>query len=316
MSVPEEDPPPLPSNEQSPLSYRQGPQPVSLRGFRLLLFLTLVNTILLGGFVMGPALSAFGKQQWADYQRRQAAERAEVAKIAKEQAAAAARQVAMVAEQKCFTHAWPMGTLLYDDDPKRPGGPEEPAGKRGQDGKLPSTNPSVATPQLPWPWVTPLPEAFQSVASSLPSRLAGRALSAQTLLFMHERRASQSSEPRLVVVLIDATFLLNRSQGFQHGRRDVSAIVLHPTSPTTPMTVRMSSEYNRTEDSGDPYPPLRLFAGVADSADVTRFYIPYEMAGKSGMIVGRLQGDDTVHLRAEGPLASGWHLDLNRPYSP
>lgn len=112
-----------PPGDSPRLAYEQRPQAVSVRGFRWLLVLTLVNTTLLGGFVLGPALSTFAKAQWANYQRRHAAQRAEVAKVAREQAAAAARQAAMVAEQKCLTHAWPMGTLVYDDDPTRPGGP-------------------------------------------------------------------------------------------------------------------------------------------------------------------------------------------------
>lgn len=159
----------------------------------------------------------------------------------------------------------------------------------------------------------PSPEAFGAVTASLPSSFDRVVLASQTLLFMHERRASQSSEPRLVVVLIDSKLLLSEEPNSSNfGQRGLSAVALRTTSPTKSMAAAAVSGYGSRMDSDDDYPPLRIFGGMADSADVTRFYIPYEVSGTSGMIIGRLMGDDSVALTAEGPLGRGWSRDVRQ----
>src|SRR5688500_2162490 len=85
------------------LEYKADPGRVSVRGFRLLLVLTLVNTTLLGASVMGPQLFPFLRQQWTQWR----ASRAE----------AKAKQAALVLRQQCLAHAAPAEKVVYEEDP-------------------------------------------------------------------------------------------------------------------------------------------------------------------------------------------------------
>src|SRR4051794_29895116 len=58
---------------------------ISRRGFRLLLLLTFINTILLGATVAGPELHRFATNQWSAYQQRRA-QRAAYASLAAQRA--------------------------------------------------------------------------------------------------------------------------------------------------------------------------------------------------------------------------------------
>src|SRR5690349_19280505 len=52
----------------APLQYdRDAGRSVSVRGFRWLVALTLVNTVLLGSMVLGPQLFPFARQQWQQW---------------------------------------------------------------------------------------------------------------------------------------------------------------------------------------------------------------------------------------------------------
>src|SRR5918993_5733536 len=60
---------PPPRAARSRLEYKADPAggPVTVRGIRLLVVLTLVNTTLLGMSVLGPQLFPFLRQQWAQW---------------------------------------------------------------------------------------------------------------------------------------------------------------------------------------------------------------------------------------------------------
>src|SRR5688500_12627466 len=81
------------------LEYKADPGRVSVRGFRLLLILTLVNTTLLGAWVMGPQLFPFLRQQWTQWRAERAKRQAEAAA---QQAAAAKKQLALSLQQQCL----------------------------------------------------------------------------------------------------------------------------------------------------------------------------------------------------------------------
>src|SRR5947208_666925 len=88
-----------------PLQYVNA-APVSRRHFRLLLFITLLNTFLIvGGFVAAPFIQENTKQFWHDFQQRRIQQRAEKAFQATYQQA------------KNFN--LPAGTVVYDEDPQR-----------------------------------------------------------------------------------------------------------------------------------------------------------------------------------------------------
>src|SRR5215213_3100115 len=172
--------------------------------------LTLLNTILLGGYVLGPAFHAFGRQQWAEYQRRKAERKAA-------EALAAKRAAAANTERGALAYAAPPGTVVYDDDPSlRP----------------PSSGTATRpTPTAPWPAVVPQPAEYLALPRVVPKY--GLFIDpAQTILFMGERRASASSAPRLVVVWTDAEHLLRPPKEPEHGTRKFLALTLLPTSPS------------------------------------------------------------------------------------
>ncbi len=94
----------------TPVAYEPPSGGVTRRSFRLLLILTSINTMLLGAVVLGPGLTPFVRQQWADLQRRQADRKSEATK-------AVVRHALLPAQKQCMDYLAPAGTLLYAEDP-------------------------------------------------------------------------------------------------------------------------------------------------------------------------------------------------------
>ena len=254
-------------SKAEPLGYAPSPNTVSVRGFRLLIALTLLNTVLLGGYVLGPAFNAYARQQWAAYQQRKADERAAAAEAAK-------RQAMMVAEKAAMTYAAEPDTLVYDDDPAR----RDP----------PTAGPAKA-PAAPWPAVVPQPAAYQG----LPRKFQKPSY---TVLFLHERRASVSSPPRLVLVVCDPEFVLAKPTDNYFATRRFWIYVFRPTTQTDEFGVVASTPFVwspagmvRGQNVNAALTPMRVFAGEADADDPSRLIIPYDLNGVGGMIRGQLQ---------------------------
>src|SRR3954454_2931860 len=93
----------------SSLEYKPDPAQVrvSVRGFRLFLALTLLNTTLLASSVLGPQLFPFLRTSWTQWQ----------ADRKQRQAEAQAKQAALAARQQCLAHAFAPGTVVYEEDP-------------------------------------------------------------------------------------------------------------------------------------------------------------------------------------------------------
>ena len=73
------------------------------RRFRLLLGLTLFNTLMLAGLIVGPHLAPYLREKYQQWQVQRAQER---------------ERLQMVAlEQKCLTHARPPNHVAYEEDP-------------------------------------------------------------------------------------------------------------------------------------------------------------------------------------------------------
>jgi hypothetical protein len=191
---------------------------------------------------------------------------------------------------------------VYDDDPARRGPPTGAA-----------TQP---TSLAPWPAMVPQPAAYLSLPTIVPKwgQLVNPAV---CILFMGERRASTSSEPRLVIVYCQPQNLLGpRNQQFADDRQFI-AMTLRPT--TSQRDLEGAAYTSQTwrpapRPPGDPRPApfLRIFAGQPDPQDASRLMIPYELGGTRGVMVGRLQGDDTVPLVPDRPLTNGWVVDAAR----
>jgi hypothetical protein len=115
---------------------------------------------------------------------------------------------------------------------------------------------------------------------------------------MHERKASASSSPLLVIVA-------------SHPRTDLQGYLLRQlwstsVRPTTTQDDAVREETSILDFMLPEDASLRLFAGEADEADLSRFVIPYELGGERGNIHGQLQGDGSVRLTPDGPLLEFW----------
>ena len=275
------------------ITYAAAANVVSVRGFRLLTFLTLVNTVLLAGYVLGPQFFGFAKAEWAAYQQRKADRVTLAAKRVADRAEAAARAVereaAVAAEVAAMTYADAPGTLVYDDDPAL------------RDAPPPTTDPAAAA----WPAVVPQPQAYRDLPRVASNTSRAIRDPASTCLYLHARQASAESPRRIVLVTCDAEVVLRtRAERSALAGRGFETSVLSPTSADADL--KLVSWANRAWQPTPLGGPLRLFAGQSDPADPSRFTIAYEANGFEGVIRGQLLVNDSVRLEPEGPLADGW----------
>ncbi len=297
-------------DEPTPVPYAPPPPGVTRGQMRILLLLTLVNTALLGMFVLGPALTAFARQQWADYQQHRA-------RAAADAQAAAVRSSFLPAQQQCLNYAPPAGTLLYAEDADgvaqlRAAGPTN-AITRTAGGNRPT---ELAT--------VPVGAANPSFLANMPAALAILHLSNSTMVYLH-RNATVAGD-RLVVVDVYAyqeadmggPRFADRSNGLLSTMRTLRATVLRPLSPGADADVLFQDEHYlragstlfTVDDSkgrhvvrADEAGRLRLFAGQPDAIDPARFHLPYTLDGVAGTIEGRLTADDHVQLTPDRHLA-------------
>ena len=313
---------------------------VSVRGFRLLLALTLLNTTLLGASTMGPQLFPFLRQQWTQWR----AERA--AKKAREQS----RQAALALRQQALAHTTPAGTVVYDEDPAE-------AARLIRDG---GTAYRAATPILsnsPRGWVPPVkavtPKLFADFQGSVSS--GPRSDWSEPLLFLHER-TTPSGIRHVVAVQFQPKFdfssrtvqdvearelRVNHSQSKQ---RELSVrawpvgTAAAPEPPGPPGSamkwidrtyrLRLPDTNGREVASwlagpGSDQRPiavdygnvLRFYAGQPDPNDASHFTLPYRLDGREGVIDGWIK-DTGIALRprdGEWTFDGGEVLRLNAP---
>jgi hypothetical protein len=273
QAAPKPDPP-------TPVSYETQPAAVTVRGFRLLLGLTLLNTMLLGAYVLGPGLGTFLKSQWQSWQQQREAKR----QIA---ANASRRAAAMTTEAGALSYALSPDTLVYDEDRR-----SAPAA-------------TTAATEADSPALLPPPAQFKA----LPYALKGWGLLHNpncTVLFMHERRATSAAPPRLVIFFLNSDAPLFNSSGQQlHDPtvRDFLVLTIAPSRADADIKSLAYTSYHwqRGSDAS-----LRLYAGQIDANDPSRFSVRYQLNGESGVIDGRLGADETVDLTPSGPLLKGW----------
>ncbi len=317
--------------QPTPVAYAPPPPGATRRQFRLLLLLTTVNTALLGLGVLGPGLTTFAKQQWADYQQHRAAR-------ATEAAAAAVRAAYAPAQQQCLDHLDPPNTLLYAEDPAGVALLTAGGAKRvdRQQGLGWGIRPAELVPLPAGAGDPPCTANLPSAWTTLPG--GGTPLLPQpsaTLLFLHERHAVAG--PRLVVVSVScdqdlAGQTADRSDKTFNSvlttRRDLTATVLRPATPTADAAVLFgATTYLRAGASlftvdrstaarrvtADYAGLLRLYAGQPDATDPARFHIPYQLDAHHGSIDGQLTADDRLRLEPDRFLADREQADADHP---
>ena len=92
------------SKQPGSLEYERGTNPyISGRRYRVLLGLTLLNTLMLAGLIAAPYVMPFAREKWRQWQVARAQEKE--------------RQRILAFEQKCLDHADPPGKVEYEEDP-------------------------------------------------------------------------------------------------------------------------------------------------------------------------------------------------------
>ena len=311
------DAPKLMAERTPALEYKPDPHAVgrvTVRGFRLLLALTLLNTTLLGMSVMGPQLFPFLRAQWQEWR----AERA--ARAARQQG----RQVLLAAWQKAAAYV-PPADAVWEEDPAE-------ATRLIEHGGSKYVRPSVSDASAPPGWVPP-------VFAAAPNELTvvqpyGSGFSDLPVLFLHERSAPGTGKCLVVIQFLGQSQFEERMENDQRIsyaqkktrhltatawrlRDDGSSAAMEllfgrdysinlPDSALRPVASRKAGlEGKMTVPKVDYGNVLRWFAGEADAADGSHFVLHYRLDGRDGAIDGWLK-DDRIELR---PRDGTWTFD-------
>lgn len=303
--------------------YDRGGGTVTVRGFRALVVLMLVNTILLASMALGPQIFPFARQQLQQWKNARAEKRRLQAELA--------------AQQLCRVYAPAPTKVVYEEDPDK-GANLLKASAADYESAMPYR--SGAPPG----WIAPLrakaPGCFDDFLTAVHGAKA--ATRWDNLLFLHER-ASPSGQRFVVAVRLRAAAGFNARQGrdfpmtptsgsstsqvtfIVDKRRMVEAdwwpvgtagpsvdargkgrnarLLLSLPDEENHVAARVKPGVTRAElpaiDYGN---KLRFYAGQPDPNDPSRFTIAYEVDGRPGAIDGRL-GNDTLNLQ---PREGSW----------
>ena len=326
-----------PAKEAPPtLTYdlEPGRSPVSRRQFRVLLILTLVNTLMLGAFVAGPGLSKLVGGWWRDYKGWQAGRAA----------AKQARQIRAQFEadyRKLLSHADPPDKVVYEEDADRARNLADATGYA-----VGRTTGRGFVYLIPKPWQFPVKAQHPALMLSMQSGPNPAAAP----LFVGGLK-SPSGEERLVVVTLDCevsseTISLadfHPPEGTSQRRswigteRMISFATFRPHDRDTTLvgtayrrlqiqqpperralvkwTKTTSWENGRIEV--EPGQVMRFFAGQVDPADPSHFTIRYEMNGVVGWFDGWLRDDGNVVLEPRaGRVVQSDPRGLTRVWNP
>ena len=308
------------------LPYDHGGGVVNIRGFRLLVALTLVNTVLLASMALGPQLSPFVRQQFQSWKDARAERRRLAADVA--------------AQQKCQNDAPPPSKVVYAEDPN-----EVIRLATASLGSYETV--SRGQSEAPPGWVSPIravfPDYFGQFADAASGRSArggfggSRRATDQALLFLHER-SDPSGRKFLIAVRMTYT------TSFQRGRWETSSeaagevtikqmkqrwltMDVWPLGPGGPsvdsrgnarqlsLLLSLPDHQHRPVARLKPGAPLesspvidygnklRFFAGQADATDPSHFTIAYDVDGSPGTIDGWLRSAGLELRPREGRVA-------------
>jgi hypothetical protein len=290
---------------------------VSVRGFRLFVALTLINTTLLASSVLGPQLFPFLRTSWTQWQ----------ADRAKKKADAQAKQALLAVRQQCLTHVIAPGAVVYEEDPNQ-------SLRLLRDGGAGYVRATRTPDNAPRGWVPPV-EAVPPGYLYLWQSRSGGGMPQWPVLFLHER-AAPSGASFLVCVQFNSRMEFNnltensKTGEYQTVFRQTKVrrvvVTAWPVVPAADVDLKrprtgVLREYTlQLPDSflrpvarrsngagGDRVVPqadygnvLRFFGGRPDPGDPSRFSIPYQLDGRQGVLQGRLKDDGVELLPVEG----------------
>jgi hypothetical protein len=298
-SVDEQSPPVEQESRASrPLDYDRTKGGVSRRQFRFLLFLTLINTILLTGYIVGPSASGLIKGGWNEFQARRALRKQEQ------------KREAFLNQLRTYTA--PADQVVYEENPLLAA---KLLNGSAAFTTIP-TDPDSIMHLTPQPWQPPvhikdagvLPQLRQTVQNPLRG----------PTLFLHARR-TPAGEERIVWVLIHAEQQLlytstneSRRELQAHTNRTIAAFVLEPgrmevftggtwVIPKTPslkttVTWTRGANWENGSVAINPAGLFRFYAAQPNARDPSHFTIDYALDGQRNTIDGYLKNDDSVQL--------------------
>jgi hypothetical protein len=306
------------------LPYDHGGGTVSVRGFRLLVVLTLVNTALLASMVLGPQLFPFARQQFQSWKNARAEKQRIAARLA--------------AEKLCRNHSVPADRVVYEEDPV------EAAKLLKLTSPVYERTPADGNGVVPG-WVAPAHAAFPACYSQY---LGGTSSSYGNypLLFLHERTTA-AGETFLVTVHLHSRSTFTRSaqrdrgpgevfRFYQLKQRTIIAsyspvgggssqyppLELNFSLPDQPNRVVATLEEGQRLDASpaiDYGNVLRIYAGQPDPEDASHFTIAYALDGHPGTIDGWVRNNGMELRPREGTRTyeakggEAWKLPTTRP---
>jgi hypothetical protein len=286
-------PSPTPASPATPaLEYEQRNTTISRRQYRVLLTLTLLNTILLAGFVAGPVFLPFAKQQWQQFQTAREQRRRD-----------AARQAAYA---QALNYSIPADQVVLDEIP-------ETAAKRLGETSAYAPVASDVPYFAPRPWQPPVTLAAPPFWKEL--NLGDRGV-----VFIHGLKDPAGNE-QLVWVYVNveqrtngASQLTTRRQYYLQTQRQITAMILGPDGKSrrgsamrlqlgrenwmsTVTWTKGASDWEHGRVEYNVKDLFRIYAGKLDPSDPSRFTIDYDIDGDHhGTIDGRLVAADRVEL--------------------
>ena len=272
------------------LEYERREGFISRKQYRRLMALTLVNTVLLAGFVVGPGVGPMVRNQWQQYQGRRA------------EKATRAAQAELIARGKAYVA--PQGLVVYEERPDRAA--KLLADQPSQYRVIPDLNVPYLTPK---PWQPPV-ELKQSQVRGFSTSAAfvGGLLDPQTgqrrAVVVNIRaeqkfdRTIDGSDTRRTYRVLTTRMLVAQIAADGGGRYQSTALQLDPRGRTRTMAVwkRGSADFEHGQVEYTPRGLFCIYAGRPDPADPSHFTIDYELDDQRGTIDGWLQADQRVEL--------------------
>ena len=272
------------ANDPARLEYEDRVVVAMRKQYRLLLALTLLNTILLAGFVAGPTFLPYVKAQWQQFQERREQRRV-----------TAAREAAYA---KALVYTAPPDRIIYEERPTE-------AQKLLAGGGYKAVRGQVAYfPSRPWQVPVQIQEPPEAAALA-PVTRDGALVFAHMLkeapgneyLVCVQLVAEQRSDPRSVNLeqryVIQTYRALRVMVESSNGIR-FNNLSFEMRSRNSVVTITRGTDRNHPGTEFDERGLFRIYAGQIDPGDATHFTIPYELDGKPGVIDGRLTGGSPI----------------------
>jgi hypothetical protein len=288
------------ASRSKPIDYDRTRGGVSRRQFRFLLFLTLINTILLTGYIVGPSASGLIKGGWNEFQARRA--------LRKQQ------QQSEAFLNQLRTHSAPADQIMYEENPII-------AAKLLASSSDFTTIPTSADSIMhltPQPWQPPVYRKDPAIITQLQQPVSPLFPRASSTVLLHAFH-NPAGQERLVWIVVSGEQLLlytatneSRRDLQAHTDRKLTAYIVDITTslmpsksaaliPKTP-TLKTTVTWTRgaTWENGtittNPAGLFRFYAAQPDPKDRSHFTIDYTLDDQRNTIDGYLKNDDTIQF--------------------